>query len=74
LSEIIHVIDYAILTGQPLIFDYEGSPYVKEAVYTVTPVDCQKGIDPILEGIVLKTRSKRQFYVKKIRKIGVLPK
>lgn len=74
LSEIIHVVDYAILTGQPLIFDYEGSPYVKEAVYTVIPVDCQKGIDPILEGIVQKTRSKRQFYIKKIRKIGVLPK
>lgn len=71
ISEIIHVIDYAVLTGRNLILDYEGSPYLKPGVYTVLPLSCRKGMDPILEAELLRTKSKKQFYVKKIRKIGV---
>ncbi len=71
MSETIHVIDYAVLTGRNLIVDYEGSPYLKPGVYTVLPLSCRKGMDPILEAELLRTKSRKQFYVKKIRKIGV---
>jgi hypothetical protein len=71
MSEIIHVIDYAVLTGRNLILDYDGSPYLKPGVYTVLPLSCRKGMDPILEAELLRTKSRKQFYVKKIRKIGV---
>jgi hypothetical protein len=71
MSEIIHVIDYAVLTGRNLIIDYEGSPYLKPGVYTVLPLSCRKGMDPILDAELLRTKSRKQFYVKKIRKIGV---
>lgn len=71
MSEIIHVIDYAVLTGRNLLLDYEGSPYLKPGVYTVLPLSCRKGMDPILEAELLRTKSRKQFYVKKIRKIGV---
>ncbi len=74
INETIHVIDYAILTGQQLAIDYEGSPYIREGLYTFKPYSCEKGIDPVVEGEVLKTKSRKRFYIKKIRKIGVVSK
>ena len=71
LSEVTHVIDYAILTAQNLIIDYEGSPYIKEGIYTIKPLSCQKGIEPVLEAEITRTHSRKQIYIKKIRKIGV---
>ncbi len=71
-SEIVHVIDYAILTGGVVSFDYEGSPYLKQGIYTVKPLSFQKGIDPAFEGEVARTKSKKMFYLRKIRKIGVI--
>jgi hypothetical protein len=71
LSETTHVIDYAILTAQNLIIDYEGSPYIKEGIYTIKPLSCQKGIEPVLEAEITRTHSRKQIYIKKIRKIGV---
>lgn len=71
-SEIVHVIDYAILTGGVVSFDYEGSPYLKQGIYTVKPLSFQKGIDPAFEGEVSRTKSKKMFYLRKIRKIGVI--
>lgn len=71
-SEIVHVIDFAILTGGVVSFDYEGSPYLKQGIYTVKPLSFQKGIDPAFEGEVTRTKSKKMFYLKKIRKIGVI--
>lgn len=74
ISEIVHVIDYAILTGQNLSFDYDGSPYLKDGLYAVRPVSCEKGIDPVLEAEIIRTHSHKRFYIKKIRKIGVVSK
>jgi hypothetical protein len=74
INETVHVIDYAILTGQQLSIDYEGSPYIREGLYTFKPHNCEKGIDPVVEGEVLKTKSRKRFYIKKIRKIGVVSK
>lgn len=73
-SEMLHVVDYAILTGQLLVFEYEGSPYIKKNTYVVDPISCQKGVEPIVEGEVSPGRSKKQFYLKRISRIGVLPK
>lgn len=73
-AEIVHVIDYAILTGVAVIIEYEGSPYLKQGIYTVKPLTFQKGIDPTFEGEVTRTKSRKMFYLKKIRKIGVVQK
>lgn len=73
MSEVVQVIDYAILTGQRLSFSYEGSPYVRKAIYTVTPILCSKGPEPLLEGEVQRMGSRKQFYIKKISAIGVVP-
>ncbi|MDG5814051.1 hypothetical protein QA601_03100 [Chitinispirillales bacterium ANBcel5] len=74
LSEMTHVIDYAILTGQRIIIDYEGSPYIKPNIYTILPLQIQKGTEPIIEAEVPRTRTRKQFYLRKIRKIGVISK
>jgi hypothetical protein len=73
LSELVQVIDYAILTSQRLAFSYEGSPYVRKGIYTITPILCSKGAEPLLEGELQRTGSRKQFYVKKISAIGVVP-
>ena len=74
LNEIIQVIDYAVLTSQLLTIDYEGSPYIKPNTYVVSPVSCQRGIEPILEAEVPRTRTRKRFYIKKIKRIGVVSK
>lgn len=73
LSEMVQVIDYAILTGQKIAISYEGSPYVRKAIYTVTPSLCSKGVEPLLEGTIQPSGVRKQFYVKKISSIGVVP-
>jgi hypothetical protein len=70
LNETIHIIDYAILTGQELVFEYDGSPYVKKGTYTVQPRSCTKGADPMLEVAEHNGRSRR-FMVRNISAIGV---
>ncbi|KMQ51571.1 hypothetical protein CHISP_1579 [Chitinispirillum alkaliphilum] len=74
LNEISHVIDFAILTGQRITVDYEGSPYIKENIYTIVPLTLRKGIEPVVEAEVPRTRTKKQFYLRKIKRIGVLHK
>ncbi len=74
MSELSHVIDYAILTGLRVRIDYEGSPYIKEGIYTILPLSIQKGIEPMIEAEVPRTRTKKQFYLKKILRIGVMYK
>jgi hypothetical protein len=70
MNETLHVIDYAILTGQEIVFDYTGSPLVKKARYTVTPQACSRGQEPLVEAIDARGR-KRKFMVNKIIRIGV---
>jgi hypothetical protein len=70
LAELNHVIHYALLMGYQLRFEYEGSPYIKSGVYTVTPVSITTDRDPILEA---KTSNEtiKKFFINKIVKIGV---
>jgi hypothetical protein len=70
LNEIMHIIDYATLTGTELVLDYAGSPLIKKGEYTVTPGSCNKGADPLLEA-TLKNGLKKQFHIRRISKIGV---
>ena len=70
LNETLHVIDYAILTGQELMIDYGGSPLLRKAVYTMTPLSRTAGAEPLLEG-TLNGGRKRQFSIRKISRIGV---
>ena len=70
LNEIMHIIDYAIITGTELVLDYAGSPFIKKGEYTVVPRTCNKGADPQLDA-TLKSGLKKQFHVRKINKIGV---
>ncbi|MFP4162927.1 MAG: hypothetical protein ACLFQB_02525 [Chitinispirillaceae bacterium] len=72
LNEMVHVIDYAILTGQRIIIDYEGSPYIKQNLYTILPLNIQKGVEPMIEAEVPRTRTRKQFYLRKITRIGVV--
>ncbi len=71
LTELFHVIDYAILMGYYLKVDYEGSPYIKSGHYRLLPSSISKGIDPTVEGAVEPTRKMKRFYIKRITRIGV---
>lgn len=72
LSETIQVIDYAILTSQKLILSYQGSNYIKKGIYNVVPLKCIKTAEPLLEGEVERTGSRKKFYISKIDSIGVI--
>lgn len=73
LSEVVQVIDYAILTGQQLAFSYDGSPYLRKGIYTIIPKHCSKSAEPLLDGALVRTGARKQFYVQKILSIGVVP-
>jgi hypothetical protein len=70
LNETMHIIDYATLTGARIEFEYTGSPLLKKGVYTVTPLSCTRGSEPMLEAAGEGGR-KKHFYVRKISAIGV---
>ncbi|MDR0306016.1 MAG: hypothetical protein LBI42_04160 [Chitinispirillales bacterium] len=72
INEMSHVVDYAILTGQRIIIDYEGSAFIKQNTYTVLPLALQKGPDPVIEAEVSRTKARKQFFLRKVRRIGVV--
>jgi len=71
-SEMIHVVDYAMLTNQSLVIDYEGSAYIKRNIYTVVPLGLDKGIDAAVEAEIPYVRGRKQFYLDKIKRIAVV--
>ncbi|MDR0330085.1 MAG: helicase-associated domain-containing protein, partial [Chitinispirillales bacterium] len=72
ISEMIHVVDYAMLTNQALVIDYDGSAYIKQSIYTVVPVGIDKGVDAAVEAEIPCVRGRKQFYLNKIKRIGVV--
>jgi hypothetical protein len=70
LNETMHVIDFAILTGQGLVIDYGGSHLIRRGVYAMKPFSRTGGAEPLLEGSLSGGR-KKQFHVRKINRIGV---
>jgi hypothetical protein len=71
MSDLIHVVDYAVLMGKALTVEYLGSPYIKEGVYTVSPLAVQKSGEPFFEAEAKAGKSKKKFLLKKIKRIGV---
>jgi hypothetical protein len=72
IAEMIHVVDYAILTNQALVIDYGGSASIKQNIYTVVPLGIDKGIDAAVEAEIPCVRGRKQFYLAKIKRIGVV--
>jgi hypothetical protein len=72
-GELMHVIDYAILIGNTITIDYQGSQAIRKGIYTLRPTHLQKTTEPILEGVVEPALKIKTFHVKKISKIGVNP-
>ena len=71
LTDLMHVIDYALLMGQFLRFEYAGSPYVKKGMYLTRPMSYKKGSEPLLEAETSGTMKKKTFLINRIKKIGV---
>ena len=72
LNEMIHVVDYALLTGCSLAIDYDGSAYIKQSIYTVTPVGIDRGIDAAVDAEIPCVRGRKRFFLNKIKRIGVI--
>jgi hypothetical protein len=70
LNETMHVIEYAILTGQRLMVDYDGSPLLRKGLYVLVPDSVSSGTEPILEGTLNGGRTKR-IHVRRINRIGI---
>ncbi|MBD3418864.1 MAG: hypothetical protein GF398_01980 [Chitinivibrionales bacterium] len=71
-TEMCNIIDYALLMGSHLRFEYAGSPGVKKDVYTIVPTLLIKKDEMQLEGVSVRANATRKFYLTKIEKIGVL--
>jgi hypothetical protein len=72
ISEMTHVVDYAILTAQQIIIDYEGSSLIKQNVYTILPLSLQKGPEPVIEAQLLRSKTRKMFFLRKVKRIGVV--
>ncbi len=71
-SELDHVIDYAIIMGCQVRFEYEGSPSVKRGLYTVVPRSFSSGSEGALEGEDVRTGTTKRFMRARIKSIGVI--
>jgi len=70
-QDLYHVLDYAMLTGTPVTFEYKGSPLIKKGKYTVDLKQVQKSGEPFIDTEVLPKRNRKKFLVKCILTIGV---
>jgi hypothetical protein len=57
--------------GKALTVEYLGSPYIKEGVYTVSPLSVHKAGEPFFEAEAKAGKSKKKFLLRKIKRIGV---
>jgi hypothetical protein len=73
MSDMFHVLDYAVLMGHTVAFEYRGSPLVKKGLYKVSPLHVQKSPEPVCEAVVLPKKAKKKFLLKCIIRIGVEP-
>jgi hypothetical protein len=71
MSDLFHVLDYAVLMGHPVTFEYKGSPLVRKGIYKVLPLNVHKASEPFCDGEVLPKKTKKKFLLKCIVRIGV---
>ena len=60
MSDLFHVLDYAVLMGQLVIFEYRGSPLVRKGTYTVSPLNVEKSPEPFLDAQVMPKKAKKK--------------
>jgi hypothetical protein len=70
-NEIFHVIDYAILMGEKLEFEYMGCEKVNKGRYIVTPSKFNTEGEAKLEGLINNLEESSIFLIKNIKMIGV---
>jgi hypothetical protein len=71
MSDLLHVLDYAVLMGHGATLEYLGSPRMKPGMYSVKPLAVHKTAEPFLEAEIGPRKSKKRFVLVKIKKIGV---
>jgi hypothetical protein len=71
ISDMFHVLDYAVLMGHRATFEYLGSPHIKAGMHTVKPIAVHKSKEPLLEAEAGPKKSRKKFLLKKITRIGV---
>lgn len=71
-AEMDHVIDYAIIMGSRIRFEYSGSPGLRGAEYTIVPQSYTAGRDGYVEGEDVRTGTCKKFLRARITAIGVL--
>lgn len=70
-GEIYHVIDYAILMGNKIKFEYKGCKNVRKGIYSIKPTLCRKDNASFIEGEDGR-KTLRRFELDKIERIGVV--
>ena len=73
LTELMHVIDYALLMGNRVRVDYAGSLRLRKGEYLIRPLAYKKGTEPQLEAETGNQGLKKLFLLSRILKIGVEP-
>jgi hypothetical protein len=71
MTELMHVIEYALVMGSRLRIEYAGSPGVRKGMYLVRPLQYQKGPGSGLEAESGRACVKKIFLLERIRKVGV---
>jgi hypothetical protein len=71
MSDLFHVLDYAVLMGHPVTFEYKGSQLVRKGMYKVLPLNVHKASEPFCDGEVLPKKTKKKFLLRCIIRIGV---
>jgi hypothetical protein len=72
ISDIIHVIDYALLMGNRLKIEYSGNLGIRKGTYCIRPLLLKKGPAPSLEAESGKKKDIKNFLIASINKIGVI--
>lgn len=70
-SEMNHVIEYALLMGNSLILDYEGSDGINSGIYTIIPQKVIKDAVLCVRGKESVSGETMEFLIKQIKRIGV---
>lgn len=71
-TETIHVIEYAVLMGEQIRFDYEGDTTQRAGVYKLRPTQVVRSTEPYIEGKNPSNDTEKKYFIKKIKKIGVI--
>jgi len=73
ISELLHVLEYAVLMNNKVRFSYRGSPYIKSGEYTVWPLNFTRGANATFEARIVGAKSTaKHFVIESIDKIGIV--